>query len=80
MTDLENVKSLILYHLSVVTEEVHASFQMISAVNICCHDIIIGTVQEDFPKQFDALSFRHIGVGLYENLVISAKEQTIICG
>lgn len=50
MTDLENVKSLILHHLPVVSEEIHASFEVVSAVNICRHDIIIGAVQKNFAK------------------------------
>jgi hypothetical protein len=72
------MKSLILYHFSVVSKEIHASFQVIAAVNICCHDIIVGAVQQDFPKQLDALSLRHVGVGLDQNLMISAEEQAII--
>lgn len=44
VTDLENMETLILYHLTIVSEKIHASFQMISAVNICCHDVIIGAV------------------------------------
>lgn len=74
------MEALVLYHLSVVSEEVHASFKMITTVNICCHDIIVRPVEKDFPKQLDALSFRHVGVGLDQNLVISSKKQVIVGG
>ena len=50
---LKHMEALILHHLAVVLEQVHADFQVIARINICHHDVVVGPIQQDLAKQFD---------------------------
>lgn len=49
--DLEDMEALILHHLSLVSEKIHAYFQMLSSVNIGRHYGIIRPVQKNFAEK-----------------------------
>lgn len=76
----KDVEPFILHHFSVVSQEVHASFEVIAAIHIRCHDIVIGAVKKNLSQQFNALSLCHVGFRLNEDLVVFAKEEAIVGG
>jgi hypothetical protein len=41
---LKNVKSLILNHLTVIAQELHAEFKVLSAFDISHHHTVVGAV------------------------------------
>jgi hypothetical protein len=73
--DLEYVKALVLNHLPVVSEKVHADFQMLPPVNIGGHYIIVGPVQKDLPQQLDRLPLGNVAVGLHKYIVVLVEEE-----
>jgi len=48
--DLEHVKALVLNHLPVVSQKVHANLQMLPSIDISCHYGVIGPVKKDLAK------------------------------
>lgn len=59
---LEHVEPFVLDHFPVVSEKVHAYFQVLAAVDVRRHDAVVGPVQQEFAKEFDRLSFGDIAV------------------
>lgn len=47
------MKPFVLNHLPVVFEEVHTKLEMLAAVNVCGHYLIVGTREQDLAEQFD---------------------------
>ncbi len=45
---LENVKPLILYHLSVISQKIHAKLEVLATIDIGSHNLIIGTREQNF--------------------------------
>lgn len=66
----EHVKSLILDHLPIVSEQIHAYFEVVSSVHICSHDAIVGPVQQNFSEEFDGLPLRDIAAGLHQSAIV----------
>lgn len=71
---LEDMEPLILYHLAIVAQQFHAKLEVLSAVHIGHHHIVVRTVQQDLPKEFDALSLGHVRVRLDQDVVESPKK------
>lgn len=61
---LEDVETLVLNHLSVILQQVHAQLQMLAAVDILRHYAIVGSVEEDLSEKLNRLSFCYVRVGL----------------
>lgn len=78
--DLENVEALVLDHLAVVAEEVHADLEMLAAVNVGRHDGVVGAVEEDLAEEFDGLAFGDVAVGLDEDVVVFVEEEVEVGG
>lgn len=77
---LEHVKSFVLDHFPVVSEKIHAYFQVLAAVDVRRHDAVVGPVQQKFAKEFDRLSFGDIAVRLHQSIVVFIKEEVEVCG
>ena len=73
------MKSLVLHHLPVVSQEIHTQLQMLSSFHIFSHDIVIISVEQDLSQQLNGLPFRNIGTRTDENCVIAFKEEVEIC-
>lgn len=54
------MEAFILHHLAIVPQESHAGFQVLSAVNVFGHDVVVGPVEKDLPQELDALPLRHV--------------------
>lgn len=48
---------------------------MLASVDVCGHNGIVCSVQEDFPQQLDRLAFCHVRIGGNELVVIAVEEQ-----
>ncbi len=48
---------------------------MFASVDICCHYVVVGPVEEYFPEELDRLALRHVAVGLYQNVVVLFEEE-----
>jgi len=73
--DLEDMKALVLHHLAVVSEQVHANLQMLSAVDVLGHDVVVGSVEEDLAQELDGLPLGDVAVGLDQYVVVLVEEQ-----
>lgn len=72
--DLEHVKALVLDHLAVVTQEIHADLEVLAAVDIGRHDVVIRPVQEELAQEFDRLPFCDVARGLDEDVIVFVEE------
>ena len=59
----EYVKSLELDVLALVPEHVHHHLQIAFLSDVSSHDVKVGTVKEDFAKEFEGLALGDIVVG-----------------
>ncbi len=48
--DLEDVEALVLDHFAVVAQQVHADLEVLAAVDIGRHDVVVGAVQQDLAQ------------------------------
>jgi len=69
------MKALVLHHLAVVSEQVHANLQMLSAVDVLGHDVVVGSVEEDLAQELDGLPLGDVAVGLDQYVVVLVEEQ-----
>lgn len=69
------MKSLVVYHPPVVSEQVHANLEMVARINIRCHDVVVGPVQENLSQQLYRLPLRDIAVRLDEDAVVLGEEE-----
>lgn len=60
--NLEDVEAFVLDHLAVVLEQVHAKLEVLAAVDVFGHDVVICAVEEDFAKELDGLAFCDVRV------------------
>lgn len=77
---LEDMEALVLHHLAVVSEQVHADFEVLASVDVGDHDAVVGAVEENFAEQFDGLAFGDVAVGLDENIVVFFEEEIEVDG
>jgi hypothetical protein len=73
--DFEDVEALVLDHLAVVTEKIHANFEVLATIDVICHDGIVGAVEEDLAEELDGLTLGHVAVGLDEDVVVLVEEE-----
>lgn len=78
--DFEDVEALVLDHLAVVPEEVHADLQVLALVDVGDHDAVVGAVEEDLAEEFDRLTFGYVALGLDEDLVVFPEEEVEVDG
>lgn len=60
--DLEDVEAFVLDHFAVVLEQVHAKLEVLAAVDVFGHDVVVCAVEEDFTEEFDGLAFCDVRV------------------
>lgn len=75
----ENMKTLVLDHLSIVSKQVHAYLQMFAAVDICSHNTVVGAVQQDLTKKLDRLTLRNITIRLNQCIIVFVEEEIEVC-
>jgi hypothetical protein len=68
------VETLVLHHLSIVFQQIHAKLQMVSSIDVCGHDGVVRPVQKYLPKKFNALPLCDVGIRLDEDIVEPGKE------
>jgi hypothetical protein len=73
--DLEYVEALILDHLAVIAQKVHTNLEMLAAIDVVCHNGIVGAVEEDLAEKLDGLALGDVAVGLNEDVVVFVKEE-----
>lgn len=73
--DLEDVEAFVLHHFAVVAQQVHADLEMFSSVNVLRHDVIVGSVQQDFAQKLDGLPFGDIAVRLHQYAVVFVEKE-----
>lgn len=44
--DLENVEALVLDHFPIVSEKIHANLEVLAAINVRRHNVIVGAVKK----------------------------------
>jgi hypothetical protein len=59
---LEDVESLVINHFPVVSQQPHDDLEVISRVNILCHDIVVCPVEQNLTQQLDRLTLRDVAV------------------
>lgn len=74
------MKPFVLDHLAVVAEEVHADLEVLAAVDVGRHDVVVGAVEEDLAEQLDALALGDVAVGLDEGFVVLVEEELKVDG
>ena len=72
---LEDVKALILHHLPLVPQQIHAQLQMLPLIHILHHDAVIRPIQEQLAQQLDALPLRHIALALDQHVIVPTKKE-----
>ena len=72
--DFEDVESFVLNHSSMVTQQLHAQFEVLALRHVGGHDSVIGAVEEDLAQQFDGLPFSHVRVRVEEETIVEAEE------
>jgi hypothetical protein len=77
---LEHVEPFVLYHLSIVLQQFHAQLEMFSAVHVRRHHVVVGSVQQDLPQQFNALSLRNIRIRLDQDIIVSGEKEIEVGG
>lgn len=78
--DLEDVEALVLDHLAVVAQQVHADLEMLAAVHIRRHDVVVRPVQQDLAQQFDGLPLGNVAVRLDQDAVVPFEEEVEVDG
>lgn len=78
--DLEDVEALVLDHLAVVAEEVHADLEVLAAVDVGGHDAVVGAVEEDLAEELDGLALCDVAVRLDEDGVVFLEEEVEVDG
>jgi len=68
------VESFVLHHFAIIAQQFHAQLEVLPALHISHHYVVIRTVQQDLSQQLDALPLGHIRVRLYQNIVESLEE------
>lgn len=66
----EHVKTLVLNHLPIVAEQIHANFEVVTPIDIRSHNGIVGAIEQNFSQEFDRLAFGDIAAGLHQSAVI----------
>lgn len=69
------MKPLVLHHLPIVSQQIHAQLQILSTGDVFRHDIIVCSVQENFSEQLDRLSLCDVGLRAEEDAVVSLEEK-----
>ncbi len=69
------MKALILHHLALVLQQVHAQLQVRAAVDVRRHDLVVGAVQQYLAQQPDGLPLRHVALRLHQDGVVLREEQ-----
>ncbi len=59
-TCLENVEAFIIYHPPIIQQQLHANLEMVARLNVCCHHLVVGSIEQYLPEEFDGLSFGDI--------------------
>lgn len=78
--DLKDVKALVLHHLAVVAEEVHADLEVLAPVDIGRHDVVVGAVQQYLAEKLDRLPLRDVAVGLDQYVVVPVEKELKVDG
>jgi hypothetical protein len=78
--DLEDVEALVLDHLAVVAQQVHADLEMLAAVHIRRHDVVVRPIQQDLAQQFDGLPLGDVAVRLDQDAVVPFEEKFEVDG
>lgn len=72
---LEDMEAFVLDHLAVVSEQVHADLEVLAAVDVGGHDVVVGSIQEDLAEEFDGLALGDVRGGLDEDGVVFGEEE-----
>ena len=72
--NLEDVKALVLHHLAVVAQQIHAQLQVVTRVDVGGHDVVVGAVEQDLAQQLDRLPLGHVRARLHQHLVVGGEE------
>lgn len=78
--DFKDVEALVLYHLAVVAQQVHADLEVLAAVHVGGHDVVVGAVEQDLAEELDGLALGHVAVGLDQDGVVFAEEELEVGG
>lgn len=63
------MKALVLYHLPIISQEFHAQLEILAALDIGHHHVVVGTVQQDLSQKLDALPLGDVRVRLHQRRV-----------
>jgi hypothetical protein len=64
---LEDMKTLVIDHFPVVSQQLHDDLEVFARVDVLCHDIVVGPIEQNLAQQLDGLTLRHIAVRLYQH-------------
>ena len=78
--DFEDVEAFVLDHFAVVLEQVHAEFEVVAAVDVFGHDVVVCAVEEKFAQELDGLAFCNVRIGLDEGGVVAGEEEVEVDG
>lgn len=78
--DFENVEAFVLDHFAIVLEQVHAELEVVAAVDVFGHDVVVCAVEEEFAKELDGLAFCDVRIRLDEGGIIAGEEEVEING
>lgn len=71
----ENMETLVLDHLPIVSKQVHTYLQMLAAVDIGSHNAVVGAVQQDLTKKLDRLTLRDVTIRLNQCIIVFVEEE-----
>lgn len=78
--DLEHMEAFVLHHFAVIPKQIHANLEVLAAVNVRCHDIVVGAVEQELAEKFNRLALRNVTIRLDQNMVILVEEHVKVDG
>ena len=74
-TYFEHVEGFILHHLPLIPQLPHNQLQIVTRVDISCHDLIKRPIEQHLSQQLDRLPLRDITLALNEDVIVPLEEQ-----
>jgi hypothetical protein len=79
MTNLKNVKPLIVDHPPIIQQQFHAQLQMFGRIDVFGHDVVVCSVQKQFAEELYGLAFYNVVFALNEHVVVFVEELVEVC-
>lgn len=69
------MEPLVLHHLAIIPQQLHAELEILPALHIGHHHVVVRAIQQELPQKLNTLSLGHVRVRLNKDVVESPKEQ-----